>query len=249
MPKLGHTLVRLEEVGSTNSWVLENESYLDQHGLVVMARRQSAGRGRMGRTWVDLPGNQLFASTVIHPRTAAADIPVISLIAGLAVASAIADMLALDARLKWPNDVLIHGKKVAGILVESKPGAQGAQRLVVGTGVNCQGSTQAAPPELQASITTLSQEAGRLVDPETVLHAILERLDGLLERLAQGRKAELLVEWARRARVVGRWVDWQAPQGQGTGIVQGISPDGYLVVEDAAGVRHLIVSGQVYWRD
>lgn len=249
MARLGKTIVRLDEVGSTNSLVLGNESYLGQDGLVVIARRQTAGRGRMGRTWFNLPGEQMFASIVVHPGTAAADTPAIALIAGLSVADALADACAVDARLKWPNDVLINGRKVAGILAESKPSPRGAQQLVIGIGVNCQGSTGDAPPELQAALTTLAQETGQAVSPDTVLQAILQRLEAQLERLAGGHKTELLVAWARKAQVVGRRVGFPLPKGRGDGIAQGITPEGYLVVEDVAGLRHILVSGEVRWRD
>jgi BirA family biotin operon repressor/biotin-[acetyl-CoA-carboxylase] ligase len=249
MARLGNATVRLDEAGSTNSLVLGKESYLDQDGLVVVARRQTAGRGRLGRMWTSLPGDQLFASVVVHPRTAAADTPAISLIAGLAVAEALADACAVDARLKWPNDVHVREKKVAGILVESKPSPRGVQRLVIGIGVNCQGSASDAPPELQSALTTLTQETGRLVSPDPVLQAILKRLEAHLDRLAGGHKAELLVAWARKAHVVGRRVGFALSDGRGEGIAQGITPEGYLVVEDVAGLRHILVSGEVRWRD
>ncbi len=249
MAKLGHTIVRIDETESTNSLVLAEERYIGRSGLVVVARRQSGGRGRMGRRWYDVPGDQLFASIVVHPRTSPADTPAIALIAGLAVARAIAETLSLDARLKWPNDVMIHARKVAGILVEAKPGTQGEQRLVIGIGVNCQGTNQDAPSELWTTITTLTQETGNLVAPEPLLESILAHLDALLERLDAGRKAELLVEWARRAQFAGRRVGFPLPKGQGDGVTQGITPEGYLIVEDVAGLRHILVSGEVSWRD
>lgn len=249
MAKLGHTIVRLDESESTNSLVLACERYIGQHGLVVVARRQTAGRGRMGRSWFSFPGEQLFSSVVVHPAAAPADVPAIALIAGLAVAQAIAEATGLNARLKWPNDVLVHNRKVAGILVESKPGAHGQQRLVLGIGVNCQGSTLSAPSELRERITTLTQEARTVVSPDTVLQGILPRLDSLLDRLARGQKAELLVEWTRHAYLLGRRVTFPISKGLADGVAQGITPEGYLVVEDVAGVRHILVSGEVRWLD
>ncbi|MFI5399660.1 MAG: biotin--[acetyl-CoA-carboxylase] ligase [SAR324 cluster bacterium] len=249
MLKLGQTIVRVDETASTNSLVLANERYLDQHGLVVVARRQTAGRGRMGRAWLDLPGEQLFASIVVHPRLAAADTPAVALIAGLAVAQAIRETAGLDARLKWPNDVLIRGRKVCGILVESSPGRTGAPRLVIGVGVNCQGDPDGLPPDLGGRATALSPEAGRPIPPEAVLQALLTRLDALLARLSAHEKAELLIEWARVADVTGRRVQFPVTGGRAQGIVQGITPEGYLVVEDVAGLRHLIVSSEVEWKD
>jgi BirA family biotin operon repressor/biotin-[acetyl-CoA-carboxylase] ligase len=249
MAALGQTILRLDESPSTNTLVLGDERHLARHGLVVVARRQTAGRGRMGRSWFALPGDQLYASIVVHPAAPAADVPAIALIAGLAVARAIGDVTRLDARLKWPNDVQVRARKVAGILVEGRPGPQGQPRLVVGIGVNCQGSTEDAPPDLRPRITTLSQETGTLVAPEPVLQAILARLDALLARLNAGQKAELLIEWARSASVVGRRVRFPGPKVEGDGIAQGITPEGYLVVEDVPGLRHILVSGEVTWVD
>jgi BirA family transcriptional regulator, biotin operon repressor / biotin---[acetyl-CoA-carboxylase] ligase len=249
MRKLGHKIERMDAVASTNSLVLATERYIGLHGFVLVARRQPAGRGRLGRTWHDLPGEQLFASIVVHPRVSAADTPAISLIAGLAVAQALADVAGVAARLKWPNDVTIQGRKVTGILVESSPGAGGATRLVVGVGVNCQGTTQDLPPELRDRITTVSQEAGWLVAPDAVLSALLARLEVLLARLHAGEKVPLLIEWARAAHVAGRWLRFPVPGGETQGITQGITPEGYLVVEDVSGMRHILVSGEATWRD
>jgi len=249
MLKLGHTIVRLDQAASTNTLVLSTEAYLDQHGLVVVARRQPGGRGRMGRTWHDLPGDQLFASVVAHPRLSAADTPCVSLLAGLALAQAIWEVASLDVWLKWPNDAMVRGRKISGILVEASPGRNGVPRLVIGVGVNCQGEAGDIPPELRERITTLSLEAGRPVEPEAVLQALLPRLDALLGRLAAGERAALLSEWAQAAYVVGRWVTFPKSGGVASGIVQGITPEGYLVVEDVAGVQHRIVSGELTWRD
>lgn len=257
MLKLGHTIVRLDETASTNSLVLASEPYLDQHGLVVVARRQTVGRGRMGRSWLGVPGEQLFTSIVVHPRLPAADTPAVALIAGLAAAQAIRDTAGLDPRLKWPNDVLIRGRKVCGILVESSPNRNGAPRLVIGVGVNCQGAPEDLPPDLRGRATALSQEAGRPIPPDALLQALLTRLDALLARLDAGGKTGLLIEWTRSADAAGRWVLFPSPgsgqapasSAQTQGIVQGITPEGYLVVEDLAGLRHVIVSSELEWRD
>jgi len=248
---LGHTILRLDEVPSTNTLVLNTEEYLANPGLVVLARHQTGGRGRMGHRWVSLPGAQLQFSLVLHPDLPSSDLPIVALLSGLAVAEAVERLLGLHPSLKWPNDVLLGHRKVAGVLVESKPGAGGASRLVVGIGVNCQGTSADFPPDLRDQATTLSQESSRLVDQELLLRAILANLDRFLQRLAGApcAKAELLVEWARRANLLGRRVRFQTPQGMREGIAQGITPEGYLVAEDIVGERHSLVSGEVGWGD
>ena len=112
MKPIGHTIIRLDEVESTSTLMLEDSAYLENHGLVVIARHQTGGRGRMGRRWASLPGGQLQFSLVLHPNLPPQEVPLLSLVSGLAVARALEDVLALRPALKWPNDVLLGGGKV-----------------------------------------------------------------------------------------------------------------------------------------
>jgi BirA family biotin operon repressor/biotin-[acetyl-CoA-carboxylase] ligase len=244
---LGHEIVRLEEAPSTNTLLLENEAWLDRHGLVVLARHQTAGRGRMGRTWSSVPGAQLQFSVAVHPQVPGADVPIIALIAGLAVAQAIGDATGLRPELHWPNDVFIAGRKVCGILAEAKPSAAGALRLVVGIGINCLGSAADYPLEVRGLIITLEEAAGRPVDPEALLRAVLGRFDALLARLDAGGREELLAEWRRHARLAGARVRFPLASGRVTGSVLGLTPEGFLRARDGAGGVHTLVSGDVEW--
>ncbi len=253
MHPIGHPIVRLEEVQSTNSLVLERPDYLEQAGLVLLARHQVGGRGRMGRAWASVPGSQLQFSVVLHPHLPQAELPVISLLAGLAVSRAVEERLAVKPVLKWPNDVLLGGRKVCGILTESRTGPGGAPRIVVGIGVNCTGSPEDFPEAMRPVLTTLAQESGAPVDQERLLQAILARLHELLERLEsglrKGSKAQLLAEWARRAGIAGRRVIIPTPNAPVEAISQGLSPEGFLVAEDVTGLRHTVISGDVKWMD
>ena len=123
---IGHHVVRLEEVESTNTLVLQNPDYLEHHGLVVLARHQTGGRGRMGRRWASLPGQQLQFTVVLHPILPPEDFSIFSLLGGVAVAQAVEERVGLSPRLKWPNDIMVDGGKVCGILLESRPGPAGA---------------------------------------------------------------------------------------------------------------------------
>jgi BirA family biotin operon repressor/biotin-[acetyl-CoA-carboxylase] ligase len=244
---IGHAIVRLDSVPSTNTLVLGREDYLSRHGLVVIARHQTAGRGRLGRVWASLPGAQLQFSVVIHPRLPLAEVPVVALVAGLAVAQALVEALALRPRLKWPNDVLLGGRKVCGILAESKADASGAPRLVVGIGVNCGGTAGDFPPELRGTVTTLAEAGGRPVDNEAVLQAILRRLEALLARVEGGEKAGVLADWSALADSVGRRVRFPTPAGPVEGTIAGLTPDGALLAQDDAGRSHVLVSSELEW--
>jgi BirA family biotin operon repressor/biotin-[acetyl-CoA-carboxylase] ligase len=247
MRPIGHTILRLEEIASTNSLLLDNEDYLENHGLVAVARHQTGGRGRMGRRWASLPGAQLQFSLVLHPRLEQDDLPAVSLVAGLAVAEALEAQFGLRARLKWPNDVFLAGRKVCGILVEGRPGRGGRPRLVVGIGINCHGRAEDFPPELQAVVTTLAQAVGGPVDAEALLQNLLARLDDLLRRLEGGEKAVLLAEWTRRALLEGQRVRMSTGDGAREAVPLGLSAEGYLILQADNGERFVQVSGDLEW--
>lgn len=247
MKPIGHTIIRLDEVESTSTLMLEDSAYLENHGLVVIARHQTGGRGRMGRRWASLPGGQLQFSLVLHPNLPPQEVPLLSLVSGLAVARALEDVLALSPALKWPNDVLLGGGKVCGILVEGARGRGGRPRLVIGIGVNCDGTPGDFPPEVRASLTTLAHETGAPVDKEALLQAILAQLTALHERLTAGDKAALLAEWSRRALLRGHRVRMNAADGAREGEPVGLTAEGCLIIATDDGGQYAQLSGELEW--
>jgi BirA family biotin operon repressor/biotin-[acetyl-CoA-carboxylase] ligase len=248
MPALGHEIVRLEEVSSTNTLAMQRPEYLERHGVVVLARHQTGGRGRMGRHWASLPGRQLQFSVVLHPAFPAHDFPAVALVAGLAVAQALESELGLHPQLKWPNDVLLDVRKVCGILVEGTTGAGGKPRLVVGIGINCLGSSDDFPAELRDSLTTCEHGAGRPVDCEALLRAVLGRLDEGCRRLGAGERPALLAEWRAYGLLgEGQRVRLPTQQGHREGVPVALSPEGYLLVLLDDGTRVTQVSGELEW--
>jgi BirA family biotin operon repressor/biotin-[acetyl-CoA-carboxylase] ligase len=247
MRPIGHTILRYEEVTSTNTLILANESLLASHGLVMAARHQTAGRGRMGRVWASIPGAQLQFSVVVHPRVPESEVPLVALVAGLAVAGGIARATGLQPSLRWPNDVFLDGRKACGILVEAKPDANGKPRLVVGIGINCQGRAEDFPPDVRPILITLSQALGKPVDNEQVFQAVLGELQRLLGRLEAGERRALLHEWEQLAPLQGARVRFPTPQGAVTATVEGLNPEGFLSARDNAGRLHTVVSSALEW--
>lgn len=247
--RIGERIVRLDEATSTNTLILENEDWLNAHGLVVIAKHQTAGRGRLGRRWASVPGAQLQFSVAVHWRGRAEAIGLIALAAGLSVAEAIGQVAGLDAKLKWPNDVLLDGRKVCGILIESKPGADGQPRLVVGIGINVLGAAEDFPPEVRGLLTTLTQHATEQVNAEALLQAVLERLEANLARLERGEHGAVLDAWRARSDLPGRRVRVTAGAQVREGRALGIDDDGALIVESTDGTRQRHVSGEVAWLD
>jgi BirA family biotin operon repressor/biotin-[acetyl-CoA-carboxylase] ligase len=193
------------------------------HGALVTASEQTAGRGRQGRTWSAPPGAALLMSVVLRDAP-----PLLPLTAAVAVAQTCGS----DARIKWPNDVLLAGRKVAGILAEGRP-YEGW--TVLGIGVNVAVAPQDLPLELQAT-------AGTLGRPRGAVEPFLAELLGALDVALALQPAALLDAWRARDALAGREVTWAA----GTGVARGIDGDGRLVVELAGGGRTALEAGEVH---
>jgi BirA family biotin operon repressor/biotin-[acetyl-CoA-carboxylase] ligase len=144
----------------------------EEEGAVAVAEEQTAGRGRLGRTWEAPAGTSVLVSVVLLPAVQAARLPELSLVAGGAVTEAIADVTGIEPTIKFPNDVLIGGRKVAGILAESSEG-----RVVLGIGVNVNQTRAQLPPDAQTEPTSLRVELGAPVDRAQLLVTILLRLE------------------------------------------------------------------------
>lgn len=243
---IGHTVIRLEEAASTNSLVMENPDYLGNHGLVLLARHQTAGRGRVGRAWASVPGLQLQFTVVLHPPLSREEVSIISLLAGLAVAESLESQLGLRPLLKWPNDVFLGGRKVCGILVEMKQ-VNANPCLALGIGLNCLGAPGDFPPHVRGLLTTLSHEAGAPVEMEAVFKAVLESLERQYQRLLHGGKAKLLEEWSALAHLPGRVLRYPTSEGLRRGEALGLSPEGFLMIATSEGGTHLHVSGELEW--
>lgn len=181
-----------EEVDSTNDVARSSARQAGADGLVIFAESQRRGRGRQGRRWISPTGRNLLLSTLLCEAVDTLSPEAVTIAAGLAVAEAVEQETHLSAELKWPNDVLVGGAKVAGILVERRV-EHGTAAMVIGLGVN----VAAAPPAdlVDQPVTCLASAAGAAVDRTELARAILRRLDAWIERIAAGELAELHDAW------------------------------------------------------
>jgi BirA family biotin operon repressor/biotin-[acetyl-CoA-carboxylase] ligase len=220
---LGTPRLHLRSTGSTSDRAKELALAGAPHGALVTATAQTAGRGRQGRVWTTAPGTALAMSLVLHDAP-----PLLPLAAAVAVARACGD----DAQIKWPNDVLRGGRKVAGILAEGRPHEGWT---VLGIGVNVAVDLADLPPELQGTAGTLGR-AKADVEPY-----LAELLRGLSEALALDGTA-LLDAWRARDALAGHEVAWAG----GTGVAAGIDGEGRLVVALADGGQTALSAGEVH---
>ncbi len=232
---------------STNTRARELAAAGAPHGTVVTAGEQSDGRGRQGRVWTAPPGGALLYSALVRPLgerhlTLPLAVP-------LAVAEAAEELApGVECGVKWPNDVLIGRRKLAGILIEARPQDGWA---VVGVGLNLTIAPDQFPPELRDTATSLAIECSCLLSPTGIqkagaqaalLRTAATALSKRLEAWLEADQAEVLAAWRERDALRGREVAWEG----GSGVADGIDDRGYLVVVTAAGKRVAVGAGEVH---
>lgn len=237
-------LVALDTVDSTNGVAHALAAEGAPEGTLVWARTQTAGRGRRGRGWHSPPGN-LFLSALLRPDALPGEAAQLSFAAALAVHDAAAEILPSGVRtdLKWPNDVLVEGRKVSGILLETAetPG-EARPALVVGIGVN----VAASPPDAAYPATCLADH-GATADLATVLAAVARGIERWYGRWRDGGFGPLRAAWLARARGVGDPITVRLPDASLDGIFVDLDPSGALIL-DAVGGRRTIGAGDVFFR-
>jgi BirA family transcriptional regulator, biotin operon repressor / biotin---[acetyl-CoA-carboxylase] ligase len=253
--RLGATVLFFPEIRSTNDVATSLASAGGNEGAVVIADAQTAGRGRRGRSWFSPPGSGLYVSIVLEPARAAAGreraIALLTLAAGVALAEGVERATGFAPAIKWPNDLIVGSRKLAGVLAEGivrPPGAVGPPQVaavVLGYGINVRQS--AFPPELGDRATSLESELGRAIDrprlcAETVA-SIATRYDDLLA----GRFDAILDAWhARAPGSRGARVQWQTPEGARAGTTAGVDDMGALLVR-VGGTTERLIAGEVTW--
>jgi BirA family biotin operon repressor/biotin-[acetyl-CoA-carboxylase] ligase len=239
---LGTPLYHYDEVDSTMDQVAALGRAGAPEGATVIAARQRQGRGRQGRAWLSPAAENLYMSVLLRPQIPAAEAPPLALAFGLGVAAALEEFAALPAALKWPNDVLVRGRKIAGLLLESVLQGQELRYIVVGIGVNVNGDSFPAP--LADTATSVRLECGTAMLLEAFVPVCLRHLDAVYQRfLAHGFMA-LAEAWNARDALRGRRLRLHAGTRVLEGLAQGVSPGGALVLETPEG-RQQILSGEV----
>jgi len=231
-------------LGSTSDHLKERARRGAAPWTVVLADTQTAGRGRQGRRWSSPAGN-LYLSVLLRPEAPGPRWALLPLAAGVAVAEALAGE-GLDARLKWPNDVLVGGRKVGGILAEATSGSDGLEFVVVGIGINVASRPLDLPAEVAASVTCLQDELAREVDRLAVAAAVLARLTVWYHSLAREGPRAVQSAWRERALAWwGRTVEAFSGGRRLRGIARDLDEGGALVLELEDGTRTPLVSGEV----
>jgi BirA family biotin operon repressor/biotin-[acetyl-CoA-carboxylase] ligase len=236
---VGSDLSVVECTGSTNDDLVRAARLGAPAGRTLVAEEQTRGRGRLGHAWHSPAGTNLHLSVLLRPsRVEIESVPVLALVAGVAVAEAVMETAALPARLKWPNDVLIDGRKVSGILAEIADTSPLA--LVVGVGINV--NVRFFPPDLESIATSIFRETDRDTDRAVLAAAMLRGMHRRFEEAEQGGLASVLERWRTLSSTIGRIVR-TADGVEGRAV--DVDPTGALLVTDASGEIHSVVGGQI----
>ncbi len=242
---LGHRHVHVNTCVSTNDLVAAQARAGAPEGLLVTADQQTHGRGRLGRSWHSPRGANLYLSLLLRPRRPAVEIPPLTLLAGGALAKAMRG-LGFDARVKWPNDLLLRvgeqQRKVAGVLTEASTEGNRISHVVLGIGVNV--NTEIFPDDLADKATSLRLAHGAVLSREDVLARILSAFEPAYERFQSVGVAAAIDLWEAhaelgircRAHVSGGYIE---------GITTGVADDGALLIRDDAGNVRRVISGEV----
>jgi BirA family transcriptional regulator, biotin operon repressor / biotin---[acetyl-CoA-carboxylase] ligase len=245
---LGAPLTIAEETASTNDDAKEGARAGAAHGATWLAESQTAGRGRQGRAWLSARGENLLFSVLLRLRCPPARVPPVSLACGLAVRDAVARSLgssrADDVLVKWPNDVLIGGKKVAGVLVESALSGAKVEYVVVGVGINV--LMREVPEALSSLATSIALEGGTDLDRAEILADVLTGLDRDVELVAHRGLGLIHARLARHDALSGHDVETMDSSLQGTAC--GIDLEGHLLVRTTDGAVTKVASGELRLR-
>jgi BirA family biotin operon repressor/biotin-[acetyl-CoA-carboxylase] ligase len=236
---LGGPLVHLDVVGSTNDHARRLALAGAPHGTVVTAEQQTAGRGRQGRTWSAPAGRDLTLSALA--RFTAAEFEPLPLAVAIAVCEACEAIAPVACRIKWPNDVWIDRRKVAGVLIEARPLEGWA---VIGIGLNVDTTHAELPDELHESATSLRMAAGEPIDRDAAADALLERLSAWVARLDDPPR--IAAVFRERDALHGERIAWTAGDSRYQGEARGIDDDGALVVFTEGGERMRLDAGEVH---
>jgi len=248
---LGRPFQWLESVDSTNSYLARLPSEERTDGMVVVAERQTGGRGRMGRQWHSPPGCGLYFSVLLRPTASPAELAQLALVVGVAVCSAMTRLYpTLRIGIKWPNDILIDQRKVAGILCEMEAEADAVHQVILGVGVNVNTSATALPPDLRTLATSLSQELGQEVDRVALLVGMLNQLDKDYAVWCRRGLAPLLPRLQERSVLTGLSVTVESPRGRVRGVAETCDAEGCLRIRMKNGSVRSVPSGEVHvhWR-
>ncbi len=243
--RLGKRVICFAEADSTNLTCFRLAEEGAEEGTLVIADTQRCGKGRLGREWTSPPGVNLYCSLVLRPPIMPFEAYQLTFLSAVAVARAVERTTTLSPRIKWPNDILINGRKVAGLLNEMSAETEKVNFIVLGIGVNLNMRRDQFPEELRHPASSLLLEGGSEVSRIPFIQALLGELDLLYDLYLREGDGPIRAEWVARCNMVGRTVTVSCRDSALTGMVSGVDDSGALLVRLADGKEERVLTGDV----
>jgi len=235
-----------QEVDSTNTLACRLALGGAREGVVVVADAQIKGRGRLNRAWQSPQGMNLYTSTILRPKIEPAMAPQMTLMAGLAVADLFSLFCPGGVSIKWPNDVLLKGKKACGILTEMKAAAGSLDFIILGIGLNINMNREDFDPSLRETATSLKMETGKTCDRLDVISKQFDFMEKWYKVFLKEGFSGLRGDWMRYADILGKRIRVAYKDEFQTGTVTGIEEDGTIRMRDEQGASHRVIAGDVH---
>jgi BirA family biotin operon repressor/biotin-[acetyl-CoA-carboxylase] ligase len=246
----GKQIIFYHELSSTQSAAKELGRRGAEEGTVVISETQTQGKGRKGREWFSTPGQGIQISVILRPRLKPAQSIQIPLVAGVAVAQAIAEVTPLKPRIKWPNDIIVGRKKVGGILTEMSAEIDRIDYVVLGIGLNVNTPQTLFPKEIGEIATSLAEELGGPVSRVRLLQSFLREFEGLYREFAISGFQTIRERWKAMSNTIGAWVELSDMDGaKMKGKILDIDADGALLLQKRNGSIERILAGDVSLRE
>ena len=241
---IGKNLYIYKEVTSTNT-VAKFLSMNDvENGTVVISEKQTKARGRSGKQW-ESPLGGVWLSIILNPNVDHSKLPLITLATGVAVAKTLERIGVENPEIKWPNDIMINGKKVCGILTEAVAKFNTIERVIIGVGIDSNIDINQFPQELQDGTTTLKEELGREGNENYLIKVLFEEFEKISELFIHEKYETILKDWRKRSYTIGKIVEVKEPFNTSyDAYVLGIGKEGALVVEKIDGTLEKVISGE-----
>ncbi len=246
--RIGQRVVAYDTVESTQKLAHEEASRGAPEGTIVIAEEQTAGKGQLGRAWHSPKGTGIWMSLIVRPAIPIPKAPQLTLLTAVAMAKAIESLLDVNVQIKWPNDLLIGGKKMCGILIQLNAEFDRIHYLVIGMGINVNSVKSDFPPELHEIATSLREASGLAIKRAALIKAFCQFFEKEYDHFLAHGFDQVRSEWERYSISLGRYVVVRLHNATLEGRAVALDPEGALLVEDAQGQRHKVYSADLEYR-
>ena len=241
---IGRRIYYFDEIDSTQNYALQISNNTNENGAIIIAEKQTDGKGRLNRKWYS-PEGGIWLSVIIHPEFQISDATIIPLAASLALCESIKKVHKIKTDVKWPNDITIDGKKVAGMLIDTSIQGNKVENLVLGIGINFAVNIQQIEKRLKNSpnfygVTSLFPEKNRPSKIELLVQFLLE-LEKVINSLIKGKNTQIIRDWSKHTNMFGKTISVNTGNGKISGIAKKIDSDGALIIKTGARNRRIFV--------